>query len=378
MNKVYISSAGLAKFGRREESLDALAIESFQNMIASDTECSPEKIDAMFFGNMSAEEFTGISNISTWVTDQLGLSGLPSIRIETGSSSGAAAFQAGYYAVASGCFENVLVSASEKMTHLSTTQATKILAEVIDPMERSYGCTMTALAAMVTRKYMADYGLTKEELALIPVKNHANGALNQFAHFQKPVDITKVMNSKVISSPLRLFDCSPLSDGSAAIILTSKPGSVLVSGMGQGTDHVAVQNRASLTSFSATRLAAKRAFEMSGYKPDDIDVAEVHDAFSSFELINTEDLGFFPPGEGRKALIDGQTGLKGTLPINPSGGLKARGHPVGVSGLAQVVEIFWQLRGEAGARQVNGAKVGLTQSIGGFASNNLVNILEAV
>jgi len=300
------------------------------------------------------------------------------MRIETGSSSGAAVFQAGVLAIASGCYSCVLVLASEKMTHLSTSQTTSILAEVIDPIERSYGCTMTALAGMITRRYMHDYCLTRDELAQVSVKNHHNGSLNPYAHFQKPITIDTVLNSKVVAEPLRLYDCSPISDGAAAVLLTNRKNQVKVIGIGHGTDHVGVQYRDSLTSFAATKRAAAQAYSMAGKKPKDIDLAEVHDAFSSFEIIDTEDLGFFEPGEGREALVNCVTKLDGDLPINPSGGLKARGHPVGVSGLAQVVELVWQLRGDAGPRQVSGVKCGLTQSIGGLASNNLVNIMEVV
>ena len=378
MKNVYVAEVGLAKFGKRSGTLEDLVFESVENMMHGDSEDNLDDIGAIFFGNMSAEEFTGVSNISTWVGDHLGYSGKPAMRIETGSSSGAAVFQAGFFAVASGCYDKVLVLAGEKMTHLPTAKATSILAEVIDPIERSYGCTMTALAAMVTRKYMLDYGLTNNELALVPIKNHYNGSLNPYAHFQKPISKENVLASRIVASPLRLYDCSPLSDGAAALVLTSKQCPVRVSGIGQGTEHVAVQNRSSLTSFTATKRAAKAAYAMAGKKPDDINVAEVHDAFTSFEIIDTEDLGFFDAGEGYKALINGETQLDGTLPINPSGGLKARGHPVGASGLAQVVEIVWQLRGEANLRQVKGAEVGLTQSIGGFASNNFVNIFEVV
>jgi acetyl-CoA C-acetyltransferase len=237
---------------------------------------------------------------------------------------------------------------------------------------------MTALAAMITNRYMHEFGLTSDELTLVSVKNHYNGSLNPYAHFQKIIEEDKVKNSKVIAEPLRLFDCSPISDGAAAVLLTSKPNQVKVIGIGHGTTHVAVQYRNSYTSFEATKIAAKQAYNMADKGPDQIDVAEVHDAFTSFEIINTEDLGFFNPGQGREALISGETKLDGRLPINPSGGLKARGHPVGVSGLAQIVEIVWQLRGEAGNRQVKDPKIGLTQSIGGLASNNLVNILEVV
>jgi acetyl-CoA C-acetyltransferase len=377
MKDVFISEVGLAKFGKRDLSLEGLASEALGNLSAK-SPIALDEIDAVFFGNMSGEKFTNNSNLSSWVVDHLGLSGKPAMRIDTGSSSGAAVFQAGVQAVASGCYKNVLVLASEKMTHVPTVIATRILAEVIDPIERSYGCTMTALAAMITNRYMHEFGLTSDELTLVSVKNHYNGSLNPYAHFQKIIEEDKVKNSKVIAEPLRLFDCSPISDGAAAVLLTSKPNQVKVIGIGHGTTHVAVQYRNSYTSFEATKIAAKQAYNMADKGPDQIDVAEVHDAFTSFEIINTEDLGFFNPGQGRETLISGETKLDGRLPINPSGGLKARGHPVGVSGLAQIVEIVWQLRREAGNRQVKDPKIGLTQSIGGLASNNLVNILEVV
>jgi acetyl-CoA C-acetyltransferase len=332
----------------------------------------------MMLGNMSGEKFINVANLSSWVCDNLGLHGIPSFRVDTGSSSGAGAFQTGYLAVASGRYENLLVIAIEKMTGVPTPVATKILAEVIDPLERQHGCSMTSLAAMVTRRYMHDYSLTLEELALVPLKSHKNGTLNPYAHFQKEITLDTVLNSRIVASPLRLYDCSPISDGSVAVLLSSKPTNVKVSGLGHGTDHVAIRNRDTLTSFSATKHAARQAYDMANMRPEDIDLAEVHDAFSSFEIINTEDLGFFEPGKGKVAVVDGVTKIDGELPINPSGGLKSRGHPVGVSGLAQIVEVTWQLRGEAGKRQVKGARVGLTQSIGGLASNNLVNILEAV
>jgi len=375
MKEVYVSGAALTNFGRRKEPLEELVYEAVENL---DEPELVERIDAVFFGNMSGDQFTGNSNLSSWVTDHLGLSGKPAVRVDTGSSTGAAVFQTGWRAIASGQYDRVLVIGGEKMTHVPSIKATGILAEVIDPYERSCGSTMTALAAMVTRAYMHDYGMTGDELALVAVKNHHNGSLNPFAQFQKPVSLEKVLGSRIIASPLRLFDCSPISDGAAAVILTSRPDQVKVIGIGQGTDHVAIQYRDSLTSFRATRRAANRAYSMADKKPKDIDVAEVHDAFTTFEIIDTEDLGFFDPGKGGEALVNGVTKLDGELPINPSGGLKSRGHPIGASGLAQVVEIVWQLRGETQRRQVKGAKIGLTQSIGGLASNNLVNIMEAI
>jgi acetyl-CoA C-acetyltransferase len=336
----------------------------------------PEGIDAVFVGCMNPDEFTGDGNLATLVTDHLGIRSAPSMRIDNAPASGSAAFEAGYLAVASGRYDNVLVLAGEKMSGVPTAEAIRVLSKMIDRTERDLGATLTALAALVARRYMHDYGLSREDLARVAVKNHANGAKNPFAQFQKEVSLEKVLESRMISDPLRLYDCASICDGAAAAFLTSEQTGVQVTGLGHATDYVPVQLRDSLTSLHATKVAGERAYAMAGRKPVDIDVAEIHDAFSILEIINSEDLGFFPPGEGGKALAEGRTGMGGDMPINPSGGLKARGHPVGATGLAQICEIVWQLRGEAGDRQVADAKVGLCHNIGGFGNNNVVTILE--
>jgi acetyl-CoA acetyltransferase len=301
----------------------------------------------------------------------------PSVRVETASSTGASVFHAAYMAVASGCYENVLVIAGEKMTDLSTQKTTKILAKVLSPEERAYGATMPALAALITRRYMHMFGLDRETLALVAVKNHYNGSLNPYAHFQKEVSADSVLSSKVISDPLTLYDCAPISDGACAVILSAGKGHVKVSGIGHATDTLALAQRDSLTDFGSTQTAAEKAYSMANISASDVDVAEVHDAFTTFELIDCEDLGFFKLGEGGEALRKGVTALDGQLPVNPSGGLKSRGHPVGASGLAQIIEIYWQLQKEAGKRQGDGARLGLAHSIGGLANNNLVTVMEA-
>jgi acetyl-CoA C-acetyltransferase len=223
---------------------------------------------------------------------------------------------------------------------------------------------------------MHEYGLSREDLAYAAVKNHHNGTKNPYAQFQKEIKVEDVLKSKIVAEPLRLFDCASIADGACAVILTSNKTNVKVSGIGHATDFLSLQYRDSLTSFNATRVAAKRAFERANRRPKDIDVAEIHDAFTILEFVNPEDLGFFKPGESAAALVNGKTGLSGELPINPSGGLKARGHPVGATGLAQICEIVWQLRGEADKRQVS-ANIGLCHNIGGFGNNNLVTILES-
>jgi acetyl-CoA acetyltransferase len=373
MVQVHLSGCGMTRFGKREESLQELFLEAAQNAMK---DCEMEDVDAVYVGSMNPDEFCGDSNISTVVSDHLGIL-KPSMRVETASSTGASVFHAAFMAVASGCHENVLVLAGEKMTHMPAQKATKILAKVISPEERVYGASMPALAALVTRRYMHVHGLDRETLARVAVKNHYNGSLNPYAHFQKEVDLDTVLASRMIANPLRLYDCAPISDGACAAILSARGGDVNVTGMGHATDTLALVHRDSLTGFRSTLVAAKRAYSMTHMKPSDIDVAEVHDAFTMFEIIDCEDLGFFKKGEGGKALRKGVTALEGQLPVNTSGGLKARGHPVGASGLAQIIEIYWQLCGAAGKRQVDGARLGLTQSIGGLANNNLVTIMEA-
>jgi acetyl-CoA acetyltransferase len=373
MAQVFVSGCGMTRFGKREESLPDLFLDAAQKAIKDSKQ---RDVDAIYVGTMNPDEFCGDGNISTVIADHLGMI-KPSLRVETASSTGASVFHAAYMAVASGVYDNVLVLAGEKMTHLPTQIVTKILAKVIAPEERAYGATMPALAALVTRRYMHKYGLDRETLALVAVKNHCNGSLNPYAHFQKKVDSDTVLLSRIVADPLRLYDCAPISDGACAVVLSASNGDIKVSGIGHATDMLALAHRDSLTGFQSTQVAAKRAYTMAKITASDVDVAEVHDAFSMFEIIDCEDLGFFNKGEGGKALSEGVTALDGQLPVNPSGGLKARGHPVGASGLAQIIEIYWQLRGDAGKRQVDGPRLGLAQSIGGLANNNLVTVLEA-
>jgi acetyl-CoA acetyltransferase len=375
---VFISGVGMTKFGRSKDSLEKMMTEA-ASLAMKDAQL--ERVDAIYIGVMNVEEFVGDSNFATLLTDTLGLVGVPSTRVETASSTGAGAFQTAFYAVASGHMRNVLVLAGEKMTHLPTAKTTRILSEVIDRSERRYGATMPALAAMIAQKYSKEFHLSMKKLedilSKVAIKNHSNGVFNPYAQFKKQITKEDYLKSQVVSYPLRLYDCAPITDGASAIMITSHPTSIKVSGIGHATDTSAVRYRASLTSFNSTKEAALKAYTMAHLNPSDIQFGEVHDAFTPFEIIGTEDLGLFPPGKGWKALEDGRTHLEGKLPINPSGGLKARGHPVGASGLAQIVEIAYQLRGEAGeGRQLERVEIGLAQSIGGLGNNNLVTILE--
>ncbi len=376
-NPVFIAGAALSKFGKRAESLEQMMIEAASAALA---QADLEAVDAVYLGVMDPGEFTGDSNLAAVLTDQLGLPGTPASRVETASSTGAAVLESAFYAVASGYVGTALVVAGEKMTHLPTGETTRILARVIDRVERSYGATMPALAAMIARRYAFESGLDEETLVralgAVAIKNHAGGALNPYAQFQKAIDLDTYLASRLVADPLRIYDCAPISDGAAAMVLSSRPALLNLVGVGHATDTLAVGRRGSLTSFNSTKQAALKAYHMAGLGPGDIDLAEVHDAFTIFEIIGSEDLGFFPAGQGWKAALEGETGRGGRLPLNASGGLKARGHPVGASGLAQVVELAWQMSGQVEpGRQLGKVDVGLAQSIGGLANNNLVTIL---
>jgi acetyl-CoA C-acetyltransferase len=375
MRSVYVSGIGMTRFGKDPRPLVEVFCQAGQQAIATSKE---QDVEAIYIGVMNPEEFTGESNIASQIAETLGLTGIPAIRIETASSAGAAAIQAGFQAIASGYYRRVLVLGGEKMTHLSTSATTRILAEVIDKQERQCGATMPALSAMITEKYRQKFRLShsalENMLCGVALKNHLNGSRNPLAQFQRAITREAYLASKFIATPLRLYDCSPITDGAAAIVLSSEKTDVRLSGIGQGTGPVSLRERDVFTSFPATRIAAARAYQMAETSPQGIDFAEVHDAFTPFEIISTEDLGFFAPGKGGEAVIEGKTALEGTLPINPSGGLKARGHPVGASGLAQIVEATKRLRGQTQSKRQ--AKRGLTQSTGGLGTNNFVTILE--
>lgn len=375
MQSVYVSGTGMTRFGKDPRPLAEMLCEAARQALA---QSDNPTVEALYVGAMNPEEFTGNSNIAAHLADRLGLTGIPAVRIETASSAGAAAVHAAFQAIASGYYRRVLVLGGEKMTHLNTRVVTRVLAEVIDPDERICGATMPALAAMIAEKYRQSFRLSRahfaEILCAIALKNHLNGSRNPLAQFQRAITREDYFTSKWIATPLRLFDCAPVTDGAAALVLTREPTGIRIAGIGQGTGPLGLGGRPSITSFQATRIAAVRAYQMAETGPEGIEFAEIHDAFTPFELITSEDLGFFPPGRGGDAVLQGKTAADGSLPINPSGGLKSRGHPVGASGLAQIVEAVKTLRGESAMSREFSR--GLTQSTGGLGTNNLVTIVE--
>lgn len=373
MKDVWVAGLAMTRFGKRPESLqDLMANAALEAM--RDAGREP---DALVVTSMAPEEFVGEGNLASQISSYVGLSHVPALRVETATSSGAAALYSGFSMVAAGLHRNVLVLGGEKMTHVPTPRVSQIISRVIDPEERVYGATMPALAGIVTQAAMEEGLISEEDMARVAVKNHANGTRNPFAQFQHPITVDDVLGSRIVADPLRLMHCCPISDGAAAVFLTSERTGLKLAGIGQGGDYIALRFRSSLTTFCASQEAAKAAFQMAGFGPERVQVAEIHDAFAPFEIMSLEDVGLFRPGQAAKATLNGETELTGRLPVNPSGGLKARGHALAATGLAQVVEIGWQLTGRAFNRQVKG-QIGLAHSIGGLATNNWVSLLQRV
>jgi acetyl-CoA C-acetyltransferase len=383
---VSIISAGLSKFGKHEglyaRELFALAAkEAFDRCPKLDPK---RDIKAMFIGHMG-ESYEHQGHTASAVADWAGLLNIPATRTEAACASSGAALRSGIYAVLSGLADIVIVGGVEKMTHRSTAEVTEYLAMASDyPFEQFHGITFPGLFALMATAHMHEYGTTEKQMAAVAVKNHYHGSLNPKAHMQKEITLENVLTSRVVASPLKLYDCSLITDGASCIILT-KPElarkytdqPVHITGTGQASDTIGLYERKSLTSLLSAKLAAKTAYEMAAVKPEDLDVAEVHDCFTFVELMAYEDLGFCPPGEGGKLVDSGETRLGGRLPVNTSGGLKAKGHPVGATGTAQAYEIYLQLTGHAEKRQVKNAKTGLTHNVGGSGATAAVHIYRS-
>lgn len=388
MREVAVIGVGITKFGELwDKSLRELGIEVGLEAIL-DAGVSGKDIDALYIGNMSSGRFIDQEHIGAMIAEQVGLAedNTPATRIEAASASGGLALRHGFMAVASGEHDIVVVGGAEKMSDVHPTEVTETLAASADQeWEAFFGATIPSLYAMIARAHMHKYGTTREQLAMVAVKNHHNGSLNPKAQFQSAIKLENVLNAPMVASPLGVFDCAPSSDGAAAVVLcplarahefTSTP--IKIIGTGQATDSIALHDREDITTIGSTLAAAERAFKHSNKTPPDIDVAEVHDSFTISEVLAIEDLGFVKKGQGGKAVKEGTTTLEGEIPINPSGGLKARGHPHGATGVAQAVEIVTQLRGKADKRQVPEAKVGLTHNIGGTGGTAVVHIFEVV
>ena len=384
MRDVAIIGIGCTAFGEKwEASFRDLFVEA-GSLALADAELSGEHIDAMYVGNMSAGRFIEQEHIGALIADYAGLSTrhIPSTRVEAACSSGGLAFRQAVIAVASGMEDIVVAAGVEKMTDVGTGASVDTLAGAADrEWEGFMGATFPGLYAMIATDYMHRYPLTREQLGMVAVKNHRNGAKNPIAQFRQEITLETVLSSSLVADPLRLFDCSPITDGAAAVILaplerarefTDTPVKVLATA--QASDTLALHDRRDISCLDATVVAGERAFAMAGLPREKIDFLEVHDCFTIAEICAIEDLGFCRKGEAGRLTEEGVTALDGDLPVNTSGGLKACGHPVGATGIKQVCEVVQQLRGEAGARQVDG-EIGLTHNVGGTGATVVVHIL---
>ena len=391
MRPVVISGVGMIPFERRDEDslVDMMAFAGLRAM--DDAGLGDRPVDAVYVGNMASGLFNRQVSAASALVDRLNLMPAAADRVENGPASGGSAIKNGLLAVASGYYDVVLVVGGEKMREVIGPRATDIVASMTHPYaEYIYGVTLPAMAGMFARLYMDRYGITRDHLADVAIKNQNNGLLNPYAHIQMRITKEGILthpqahiNNPVVADPLHLYDCCPVRDGAAAVLLTTpeiakklKKPAISIAGFGQATDTHTLQERDDPTDLKAVTIAAKQAFSMAGIKPADIDVAELHDAFTILEIAESEHVGFFKKGEGGEAVASGATQIGGKLPINPSGGLKARGHPVGATGTAQVVELVWQLRGEAGERQVKDAANGFSVNFGGFGNNVLAFVLR--
>ncbi|MEK6530651.1 MAG: thiolase domain-containing protein [candidate division NC10 bacterium] len=383
MRRVAVIGVGVTKFGKHERTCAELFAEAAADAI-QDAGVSPRAIQALYFGNVVGGEGERQLHMGPLAASVLGIPTVPTTRFETACATSHAAFRHAVMEIAAGVSDVVLVGGAERVLNLPTDAATEYFAYASDAIfEQPTGITFPGVFALIARAHMAKYGTTEEQMAHVAVKNHRHGALNPKAQFQKEITLEQVMKSAKVADPLKLYDCCPFTDGAAAVVVVSeevarksrKPVWVLSSAA--ASDSMFLHDKKDLSRVLATERAAQAAYRQAGRGPQDVDVVELHDCFTIAEIIATEGLGFFEPGTGGIAAEKGWTSLGGKLPVNPSGGLKAKGHPIGATGAAQVAEIVTQLRGEAGPRQVDGAKGGLVHTLGGNTATVLVSLLSS-
>jgi acetyl-CoA C-acetyltransferase len=379
MRQVAVIGVGVTRFGRHEETCAELFADAAVDALA-DAGIGPERIQGLYVGNVVGEAGERQLHMGPQVASALGIPSVAATRFETACASSHAAFRHALFEVASGAADVLLVGGAERVLTMPTDRSTEVFAYASDAVfEQPAGLTFPGVFALIARAHMARHGTTEEQMAHVAVKNHRHGTLNPKAQFRKEITLEQVMASAKVADPLKLYDCCPFSDGAAAVVIaagdvarrTRKP--VWVLGSGQAGDAMCLHDKADLSRALATERAAQTAYRQAGIGPQDVDVVELHDCFTIAEIVATEGLGLFEPGAGGPAAEKGETSLGGRIPVNTSGGLKAKGHPIGATGAAQIVEIATQLRGEAGPRQVDGARIGLTHTLGGNTASVLVS-----
>lgn len=382
-SRVAIVGVGMVKFGELwEQNIRDITLEAAMYSIF-DAGIKGSQIDGVTIGNMSAGRFTGQEHLGALAVDQGGLGTVPAYSVEAACASGGAAVRHAYMAILSGEHDCMMVLGAEKMSDVNQTEAMNTISVAGDwEWEGLFGATFPALYAFMARRHMVDYGTTEEQLSQVTVKNHANAAHNPWAQFQRPVPLEVVMRSGMLAAPLRVLHSSPISDGAAGLIMCSEEKAkdftdtpVYIESSTQASDTLALHDREDITTMKAVKISAALALKEAGVTLDDIDVFEIHDSFTIGEIIITEDVGIAEKGQGGKAVEDGVTAIDGKFPVNASGGLKARGHPVGATGVAQIVELALQLRGDAEKRQVDGAEKAMAVNIGGTGATSIVHVL---
>jgi len=378
--KIGIVGTGHTKFGKLEQNIEQLMLEAVNAALKS-AKASIDQVDIIYIANLSSS-FSHQCHLPAVLAANLGIN-KEIVRVESACASGGLAVKEAVLAIMSGQYKTALVVGVEKMSETPIDEVTSILASAASQTEIQHGATFPSLFALMAERHFYKYKSSETDLARIAVKNHHNAFLNSLAHFHKEVTISDVLNSRPIASPLKLLDCSAVSDGAAAVLLCNEKNTaeftkspVYLIGIGHNTDSIGIYDRKDLTCIPSVSAAAKKAYAMSGFRPKDINVAELHDCFTIAELIEMEDLGFCDKGEAGKMIEKGETALSGKLPVNPSGGLKAKGHPIGATGVSQIVEIVKQLKGECDERQAKKADIGLCCNIGGSGATAVVSILS--
>ena len=380
MRRVAVIGVGTTKFGKHERTSAELFASAAVDALA-DAGLSPSAVQALYYGNVVGSETEKQLHTGPQAASILGIPTVPTTRFETACASSHAAFRHAVMEIGAGISDVVLVGGAERVLNVPTEDSTEYFAYASDATwEQPLGLTFPGVFALVARAHMQKYGTTEEQMAAVAVKNHRHGALNPKAHFQNEITLETVMKSPRIADPLKLYDCCPFTDGGAAIVLASEEiarkskRSIWVLGSAAASDHMLLHDKRDLSRVLATERAAAAAYAQAGVGPSDIDVVELHDCFTIAEIVATEGLGLFEPGAGGIAAEKGWTSLGGKIPVNTSGGLKAKGHPIGATGAAQIAEVVTQLRGEAGPRQVEGATKGLTHTLGGNTATVLVSV----
>ncbi len=388
MRSVSVIGIGETKFGKlKEYTLQDLIREAGQKAIA-DAGIEKERIQALYIGNYNGGSLCSQSTIGAFAAEAIGLPGIPSMRTEGACASGSLSFRQACMMIAAGVYDVVLVGGAEKMTHQSTPYVTSVIAQAEDKnLEVAAGVTFPSIFGMIANRYFHEYGNVRKEMAMCAVNNHRNAYYNPDAQLHKLITVEDVYNGAPVTSPFTMYDCSLVSDGAAFVVLAAtdvakeigvKNRIVEVIGSGHGGDTMTLVSKPCITTLAATLQARDEAFKMAGVTNADIDLVELHDCFTITQIINIEDLGFFEKGKGAKAVAEGKIAYDGAIPVNMGGGLKAKGHPIGATGISQIYEIVNQIRGNAGDRQLNRAEIGLTHNLGGAAGTCTIHIFRGL